>query len=207
MIRTNLSTRPFYNEHAVHVWLIVAAGIVAAATIVNVSRVIRYSRSDTQLGLQASRDEARAADLRRQASQLRGSVDPRQFEFASSEARQANDLIDRRTFSWTALFNLFETTLPDEVRITAVRPKLDRKTGVVVSINIVARGTEDVAQFMENLEATGAFTNVRPVEERFNEQGQLEGLLDAGYAPAVSRTDAAQPVAAKPAGRGGAAKR
>ena len=207
MIRTNLSTRPFYNEHAVHVWLIVVAVAVAVATVFNVSRVIRYSRSDTQLGLQASRDEARAADLHRQATQLRGSVDPRQFEFASSEARQANDLIDRRTFSWTALFNQFEITLPDEVRITAVRPKLDRKTGVVISINVVARGTEDVAQFMENLEATGAFTNVRPVEEHFNDQGQLEGLLDAGYAPALSRTEPAKPVSVKPAGRVGAANR
>ena len=126
VIRTNLSTRPFYNERAVHVWLLAIALAVAAATIFNVSRVMRYSRSDTQLATQASRDEARAADLRQQAARLRASVDPRQVDLASADARQANDLIDRRTFSWTELFNRFETTLPDDVRITAVRPKIDR---------------------------------------------------------------------------------
>ena len=120
MIRGNLSTRPFYNERAVQIWLLVLALIVAVATLFNVARVIRYSQTDTELANQASRDEARAADLRAEAARLRGSVDLQQIELASIEARQANELIDRRTFSWTDLFNQFETTFPDNVRITAV---------------------------------------------------------------------------------------
>ena len=107
MIRANLSTRPFYNERLVHVWFIAIGVAVLAATAFNASRVLRYSRSDTRLATQASGDESRAADLRRQAARLRASVDPRQIDFAAADARQANDLIDRRTFSWTELFNRF----------------------------------------------------------------------------------------------------
>ena len=183
MIKTNLSTRPFYNERAVHLWLLAIAAVVAAATAFNVSRVIRYSRSDTRLVSQASRDEARAADLRKQAAQLRSSVDPKQVEFASADARQANDLIDRRTFSWTELLNRFETTLPSDVRITAVKPRLDRDRGIVLEVNVVARGVDDVKSFIANLEETGAFANVRPAEEHLNEQGLLESTLDTTYAP------------------------
>src|SRR5437899_4428227 len=174
MIKTNLATRPFYNERAVRVWLFGALLLVLAATAFNVSRVMRYSRSDTQLATQASRDEARAADLRRQAAGLRASVDLKQVDFASADARQANDLIDRRTFSWTELFNRFETTLPDEVRITAVRPKVDAN-GTTLTIAVVARAVDDVSQFMENLGKTGAFRAVGSrIEERVNEDGQLE---------------------------------
>ena len=183
MIRTNLSTRPFYNERAVHLWLIALAVVVAAATAFNVSRVIRYSRSDTRLATQASHDESRAADLRKQAAQLRASVDPKQVEFASADARQANDLIDRRTFSWTELLNRFETTLPDEVHLTSVRPRVDRVRGIVLEVNIVARSVDDVATFMENLEGTGAFANVRPAEEHVNELGLLDSVLDMAYTP------------------------
>ena len=64
MIRTNLATRPFYNERAVGLWLLLVAVVVVAATLFNISSVIGYSRSDTELAMQASRDEARAADLR-----------------------------------------------------------------------------------------------------------------------------------------------
>jgi len=190
VIRTNLSTRPFYNERAVHLWLLVAAVAVAAATIFNVSRVIGYSRSDTELAMQASRDEGRAADLRQQASRLRATVDPRQIEFASAEARQANDLIDRRTFSWTELFNRFESTLPDDVRIVAVRPKVDRRNGNILTINVVGRTIEDVDKFMVNLEATGAFSQTLSKEERINDEGLLAASLETTYMPTTAKADA-----------------
>jgi type IV pilus assembly protein PilN len=185
VIRTNLSTRPFYNERSVHTLLVLVALLVLAATAFNVSRVLKYSRSDTQLATQASRDEARAAELRQQAARLRTTVDPKQVEFASNDARQANDLIDRRTFSWTELFNRFETTLPDEVRITSVRPRSDRTHSFVLVINVVARGVDDVSEFMANLEATGVFKNLRPAEEHINEKGELESTLETAYTPST----------------------
>jgi Tfp pilus assembly protein PilN len=202
VIRTNLSTRPFYNEPAVHAWFLAIALGVAAATVFNISRVIRYSRSDTELATQATRDEARAAELRQQASRLRASVDPRQIDFASSDAREANDLIDRRTFSWTELFNRLETTLPDEVHITAVKPHIDRERGIFLTINVLARSVDDMNTFIENLESTGAFGHVRVGEEHPNEQGLFESVLEAPYLP-----EAGRPVASKTPGRTGGARR
>ena len=187
MIRANLSTRPFYNERMVHVWLLVLAVMVAAATAFNVSRVLRYSTSDTRLATQASRDEARAADLRRQAAALRASVDPRQVDFAAADARQANELIDRRTFSWTELFNRFETTLPDDVRIASVRPKVDAELGIVLNISVLAKTVDDVNSFIVNLEGTGAFANVRPAEEHTDEAGLLVSSLEVVYLPTAGK--------------------
>jgi len=64
VIRANLSTRPFYNERAVQIWLLVLALIVAAATVFNVARVIRYSQTDTELATQASRAPASSSPVR-----------------------------------------------------------------------------------------------------------------------------------------------
>jgi Tfp pilus assembly protein PilN len=183
VIRANLSTRPFYNERAVQLWLLVLALVVAAATFFNIVRAIRYSQTDTELASQASRDEARAADLRAEAARLRGSVDLQQIELASIEAHQANELIDRRTFSWTDLFNQFETTFPDNVRITAVRPMIDEKGGLVLTINVVAQSVDDVDELIRNLEGTGSFRNLLSVEEHFNADGMLEAVLEGSYTP------------------------
>lgn len=183
MIRTNLSTRPFYNERAVSMWLLAFLVAVVIATVFNTTRVLRYSHSDTELGTAASSDEARARELRTEATKLRGSVDAKQIDLASAQARQANDLIDRRTFSWTALFNVFEKTLPDDVRITALRPKVDRGQ-FGITITVVARGVEDLNTFMNNLDATGAFARVgSSIEERVNDQGQLQAAVEAVYKP------------------------
>ena len=199
MIRTNLSTRPFYNERAVSIGLIVLTVLVVAATAYNVSRILRYSSSDTRLATQASRDEARAADLRQQATRLRATVDPHQVEIASAGARQANELIDRRTFSWTELLNRFETTLPDEVRISSVSPRVAPDKGIVLHVMVKARGVDDVQTFMENLEATGAFKDAQPVQDQFDDDGQLGTTLDMGYTPAAARPAAAPAPEEKPA--------
>jgi Tfp pilus assembly protein PilN len=187
VIRTNLSTRPFYNERIVRLWLVAIALVALAATAFNVSRVLRYSRSDTRLATQASHDEARAADLRQQAVRLRASVDPKQVDYAAADARQANELIDRRTFSWTELFNRFETTLPDEVRIASVRPRIDRDHGFMLVINVTARSVDDVNSFIINLENTGAFMNIRPADERTDEAGMVQSSLEAEYLPSAGK--------------------
>jgi len=183
MIRANLSTRPFYNERVVSLWLLLFLVVVVAATIFNTERVLRYSHSETEQGTSASRDEARASELRAQAAKLRNSVDAKQIDVASIEARQANDLIDRRTFSWTELFNVFEKTLPDDARITAVRPELDQGK-FRLRIALVARGVEEVNAFMNNLQTTGMFRQVgSAINEKFTDSGEVQVELGFEYSP------------------------
>ena len=191
MIRTNLSTRPFYNERVVRLWLLVAALVVVAATGVNVTSLLRYSHSDTEREIAASRDGALAAELRGSAGRLRASVDAKLVDRASLEAREANELIDRRTFSWTELFNRFEATLPEAVRITSIRPRLDRDRGMIVSVIVIARNVDDVNQFMDSLLATSAFSELQSREEHMTETGQLQAVLEGLYRP---RSGSGQPV-------------
>ena len=63
MIDTNLSTRPFYNERAVTLVFAVVGLIALAATAWNVTSVLRYSGSSTELASKASRGMA-VADMR-----------------------------------------------------------------------------------------------------------------------------------------------
>ena len=183
MIRTNLSSRPFYNERAVNLWLVALGVVVLAATVFNVSRARSDSGRNAEQGLQAAQDEARAADLRKSAQQSRASVDARQIDAVSVYARQANDLIDRRTFSWTALFNRFEATLPENVRITSVRPALDRDRRIVLTVTVLARSVSDIDQFMEQLDGQAVFKDLRSTQEQTNEDEQIESVLQMIYAP------------------------
>ena len=191
MIRTNLATRPFYNEGAVHLLLLVIGLLAVAATMFNVTQIVQLSRRDTRLATQASRDEASAVDLRTRATRLRATVDPRALETASVDARQANELIDRRTFSWSELVNLLEMTLPDDVRITAIRPRVDPKRGTILTLTVVARSVEDINLFIGNLDTTGAFKELEKKEEQIDEQNQnqlvgtLQGIYSSTAGPAA----------------------
>jgi hypothetical protein len=189
VIRANLATRPFYNERVVHLVLLVIGLLGVGATVFNVASIVRLSQRDTHLTTQTARDEAAAADLRSRAARLRATVDPRALETASADALQANDLIDRRTFSWTDLFNRFEMTLPDDVHFSTVRPKLDPKRGIVITIVVDAKSVNDVNLFIERLEATGAFGQLQKLDESVDDQSQLHATIEGIYTPQAPQAD------------------
>jgi Tfp pilus assembly protein PilN len=194
VIRTNLSTRPFYNERAVHVALGVVALAVLVLTIFNVTYIVRLSREKTELAGRIARDQAEAGRLTGEAASIRRGINKDELELVASAAREANDLIDQRTFSWTAFFNYIEATLPPDVMLVAVRPTVkDQQTRV--GMTVLARRTEDIDEFVEKLEATGAFENVFPAQASSTEQGLQRAVLDSVYVGGAAEPDASDAAA------------
>jgi Tfp pilus assembly protein PilN len=186
MIETNLSTRPFYNDRGLHVGLALLAVLGLALLILNASWIVGLSRRHTELSTRVEAAERRAADLRREAARLQQQLNPQELEGVTRAAREANTIIERRTFSWTDLFNRFETTLPPDVRISSVRPRIGQDGGVVVSLTAVGRRVEDIDRFIENLEATKAFANVLSREETVGGDGLIEVALEGAYLPGAA---------------------
>ena len=201
MLRTNLSTRPFYNVRAVRALLGLAALLVAGFTLFNAVQLIRLSATQRTLSADAVRAETEAARLRADAVRLRGQIDPRELALVSADAREANAIIDRRAFSWTALFAQFEESLPPDVRITAVQPRREQNGTFAVNIGVQARRVEDVEAFIEALEAQTPFRDVLPVEEQTGDDGLIEAVLDGHDAPERPGTAAVQDAAATAAGK------
>ena len=159
MLRTNLSTRPFYNERAVHALATLVAILVLAVTVWQVARVIRLSREKTELNTAIARDRAETDTAARQAQQVRAGVDQKQLAALAGAAKEANDLIAQRTFSWTELFNEIEATLPDDVMLMGVHPEI--KDGVtVLHMDVQGRTEEQIDAFWDRLEKTGRFRDV-----------------------------------------------
>lgn len=180
MLRTNLATRPFYNERLVHVLLGVVAVVTLALTSFNVTRIVTLSREHTELSGRAQRDEGAAGEAMRQAAGIRRQINSEELETLVAAVREANALIDRRTFSWTDFFNRIEATLPSDVMLLSVRPEVDR-TGSWVSIVVVGRAVEDIDAFMENLEKVGAFAELLARQEEVTEEGMYRTTLRGRY--------------------------
>ena len=70
MLRTNLSTRPFYNERAVHAIAAAVALIVLAVTAWEVVRIVRLSKYKTELNTAIRRDRNQADYLIKEPEQV-----------------------------------------------------------------------------------------------------------------------------------------
>jgi Tfp pilus assembly protein PilN len=181
MLRTNLSTRPFYNERVVQIVLAAAAVLVVAVALYNAAQFRSLSARYEQLLGRVGDEERRAAGLRTDAERARRSVDRAQLETVAAAAREANGLIDQRTFSWTELLNRLESTLPGDVRVQTIRPSTDREGRLSISMIVLGHRAEDIQQFVEQLQAKGGFEHVYTTSETTNPQGLLEVVLQGRY--------------------------
>lgn len=199
MLRTNLATRPFYNERAAHVAIGITAAIVLAITVLNVVQVVRLSRHSTELSSQTGAERAEAERLTAEATRIRATINKDELALIVGAAHEANSLIDQRTFSWTAFFNRIEATLPPDVMLTAVRPSI--KDGAThVDIGVLGRRAEDIDEFMEKLEATGAFQEIIPATQDRTEEGLFRVAIQSVYNGGQNAPD---PPAATPPAKGG----
>ena len=180
MLRANLSTRPFYNERAVQLLLVLAGVIVVALTVFNVSRILSLSNQNTGLSSRASSDRAEAQRLRGEAAAIRRGINQAELKTIVAAAQEANMLIDQRTFSWTEFFNHIEETLPPDVMLTEVKPSFQEEA-TIISMSVLGRRPEDVDDFMEELEATGAFDQVLPKLRDETEDGLVRVLITSVY--------------------------
>jgi hypothetical protein len=204
MLRSNLATRPFYNDRAVRVGIALGVLLVAAFTTFNVMQVATLNARHADMAQRADAAERRAADYRRQAQTVRQSMNTVEMAAAQRAAQEANALIERRVFSWTELFNEFERTLPGDVRITAVEPQVDSAGRLLVAVTLLSRRPEDLSEFMDRLEDAGRFRDVLNRQDQPQDDGLTRSIIQGYYDHRGKPPTAAEPRSSEPEGSGNA---
>ena len=194
MLRTNLATRPFYNDRGVRAGLLVLALVAVGLTFFNAIEILRLESAGREARQLVAQNANQAREMRDKARDIRQSINQAQLALVQTAAREANVLIDRRAFSWTALLNQFQLTLPADVRITGVSPDVNDDGLMMVDITVFARRVDDLSEFIEALESTGHFTEVLSRTYNVEEDGTWRADLQGYYGvPAGDAAAAPQP--------------
>jgi hypothetical protein len=196
MLRTNLSTRPFYNENIVTAMLALLAVAGLALTAFNVWEIRSLTSERSGFVAQRTRDERMAAQFVATATKQTSTIDKTNLDSLAASTREANTLIDARTFSWTVLFGLLEKTMPMDVRLVAVSPSID-KNQIKLTMIVVAKEDPEIEKFVDALYAlqgAGSFYDIVPrqreVADETNPAAGVRATIEAYYLPqqAVPKT-------------------
>jgi hypothetical protein len=185
MLKGNLSTRPFYNEKLVSLALGGILLVAVGLTVFNVVQLFSLTRERRVLNSHIERDRGEAARINAQADAIQRTIDRQRLQLLAAGTREANELIDQRTFSWTEFFGVIEKTLPRDVRLIGVSPRVE-KGEFKIAMRVMARTPDEVAKFADGLTATGYFYDVIPAETQRNDDGTDTLTLVAGYLPPVN---------------------
>jgi hypothetical protein len=186
MLRGNLSSRPFYNERMVSLVI----GLVALAAIAlagyNGYKVYALSKQRGELRSRIAQDTTQAQEIERQAVTLERNINRTTLAALAVSTQEANALIDQRTFSWTVFFGLIEKTLPFDLHLTEVRPRIQRGE-IQITIRVLAKRIDDIDTFINALQDTGAFYDLIAANMDRNEEGNTFNADITAYYLAPNR--------------------
>ncbi len=172
----NLATRPFYNDRAVHLVLGGVGLTVVAVLVLGGMRLAELSRTHRALTLRAEALEREAASVATRTARYERETPADALASLHVAAEETNRLIERRLFSWSALLNVIERTLPSDVMLTAVRPDADEQ-GTSVDLTVIGRTVADIEEFIRRLEASGAVADVLARQGELDDGGMYRARL------------------------------
>ncbi len=89
-----------------------------------------------------------------------------------------NQVIDSKSFSWTALMNDLEAVVPRNVSIKSIRPDLKTKK---VTFDGVALTLQDVTALMIALQTSGRFGDVFLQQQKATDENRTEFAIECVY--------------------------
>jgi Tfp pilus assembly protein PilN len=168
-LRLNLSTTPVENKRpfAAATSALGAVGVLtflllahAAYTSWRANRSLRSDISRWQSEIRTNHQKQAALDAYFQTPQAREVLDRAGF---------LNSLIGQRSFPWTKIFMDLEQTLPPGVRVIKISPKLENGRAIV-DLTVGAQTDEGKIKFLQALEKSRVFSDIRVKSDRYDEQ-------------------------------------
>ncbi len=186
-LSTNLASRPFRNNVVLGSALGAVVALLVLATGLNLFLFLRHGDSYAELQRERASDAERLAKVEAEQSRLTGEIQERDFRRLQAQERIAAELILRRAFSWTLLFNELESVVPAEVMMTAIHPNITAD-GIIVRVDGVAKNSLAFLDLQDHLLANRAYARVSPISERrLNpSRPEITFALNFGYLPKVA---------------------
>lgn len=170
----NLASRSYLNRRALYAFYLVASGLLLLLLAFGIGLHLRSQAQVRQI-------REHLAELGREtagATQVEGSTfTAAAYEKLLAEIRFANEILVQDSFRWTVLLDRLEEVVPQNVAIGSIQP--DYK-GHSLNLTGLARGVEDLQQFLDELIASAYFSDVYLLQQsrlKAAGQGEAAGVI------------------------------
>jgi len=183
----NLASRPFRNVALFYFIFTMAVLVVVGLSFYNWLNYVHYVDNSRDIREEILQKEAA---LRRQGhafSYYERAIEPGKVEELRSYADFINRIISRRKFSWTELFNHFESIIPPRIMMVSITPTVEEGR-IKINLRLIGDGYQNILDFIENLEQSPVFFSVYPNTEGEKEhQGikRIDFKLQLDYFPKI----------------------
>ena len=173
-ITVNLARRPAENLRRTRIVWGGALGVLTALLVVLASTALVGWLGTRQIQAETRGLRAQIAPLEQAAVRERAPLRDAQVRQVLDRAQMFNQLIDRKSVSWTRLFERLEEILPPGVELVSLRP-MQRNGDNAVDLRLAGETLGPAIDFVRSLEAAPDFAQARIVGENEISRGETAG--------------------------------
>ena len=182
----NLSTRPFKPYRVANLGLFALLMVLVAVSIFQVYSYQRYSTMAANSRQEEKLKRQEADLLNEQTRELNLKMNRGNASAKLSEVEQLNQLLVRKSFSWTRVLSTLEGLVPEDARLVSLQPLADQEGRIFLNMNVRGRTLADANNFLKALETSKAFGDVAlAIEEKKDSVAgnEVQFTLSAYYTP------------------------
>jgi Tfp pilus assembly protein PilN len=171
----NFARRPFRDERPVLIAIGIALALGLVVFAANLGLYRKFSGQVEGTRAQIAWLEGRRATAARSAEGARTAVDGYRLSSLAQESAALLAIARERRFSWLALLNRLERTLPPDARLARLVPHFDSPDSVALDLAMLGRSPDSVVRTLSALARDPAFSAPELRSESSPETGEPEG--------------------------------
>ena len=185
----NLASQPY--QDARRFWLRWGGALAALGLL---TLILLYSALTGWVSARKDRDlirqrEAQIAARDQEKAQAEALLSRPENRSTRDRSQFLNDQFQRKSFSWTKVFEDLERVMPPRLHVVSIRPEMGSDAGLNIKLVVAGESRERALDLVRKMEASQRFQQTRIDQER-SELGQAAGDnvqfdISAVYVPEV----------------------
>jgi len=173
-VNLNLSSNPFVNNRSFCLLAGCLFLILVGLSYWNVALLRKVHGRKLKMDSSLIYSHEQFAKMEREEMEIKARLlKPETADFLET-VEFVNQLIERKTFSWTTLLNDLEQLTPGSIQVVSIRPRVVKNEfGVEITAN--ARSSADYIEFIKNLEGSDKFQKLTPIYEDLSKTPGFSG--------------------------------
>jgi type IV pilus assembly protein PilN len=207
-IDINLASRPYEDQRKF--WLrwgvpMFLLGVITLVLLYSMVVGLIIARKDRVV----MRDtEQRIAERDSERQQAEALLNLPQNRSTRDKSQYLNDLFERKSFSWTRVFEDLEKVMPPNLHVVSIRPEMNPDEGLQLTLVVAGESRDRAEELVRHMEESQHFSQTH-IKEETAEQGHNNGDnvkfdIVAVYIPDVPASPAATTTTASTKSPGGA---
>lgn len=190
----NLASRPYEDEGLFYRRWGTALLLSLLLTLALVFLSVQHYKNSQKEWASARAAEANLAELRKQEAEAQQFLAEPQNRGTRDQSQFLNELIQRKSFSWTRLMEDLEKIMPPGVRVASIAPMMDQHNRFYLKLQVEGESRDGAVQLLRNMEKSPHFIAAKLIGEAHPQsnatgraaQGGIKFDMITSYAPAES---------------------